>query len=168
MKEYIKGLISRIKIGRVLKYLLYMFLVLVLQTMAITQVRPAGVCAFVLPAAVVAVGMFEGSVWGTLFGLLMGLLTDMFYVESTLIYTILFPCLAFAAGFVAQFFLTRKFPAYIITAIAALLITGVVQMTATSLYDVWSFSMIRVVLLQTLWSIPVAALLYIPTASWIE
>lgn len=167
MKEYVKGLLKRIDVIRFLKYLLYLFLMLVLQTMVITHFRPAGICAFVLPAAVVGVGMFEGAVWGTLFGLALGLLSDMFFVGSSFTYALVFPVLAFFAGFMAQFFMTRKFPAYIVLCVAALLITGGVQMLVTAVNDVWSVSMIRVVLLQTLWSIPVAALLYLPPAWWL-
>ena len=50
-----KDLLAKINLRRFLLYALYLFLVLVFQNMALTQIRPLGVCPFMLPAAVVAV-----------------------------------------------------------------------------------------------------------------
>ena len=115
-----KELLAKINLRRMLLYALYLFLVLIFQNMALTQIRPLGVCPFMLPAAVVAVGMFEGASWGAIFGLLMGIFADMFYVESTVGFTLLFPAIAFAVGFVSQFFINRRFFAYMVAACAAL------------------------------------------------
>lgn len=168
MKDYIKKLLNKDIYIRTLWYLLYMFIVVLVQTMVLTHIRVAGVCAFILPTAAVAVGMFEGSTWGTLFGLLMGIITDMFFVESTVMYTMLFPAIGFATGFVSQFFINRRFLSYMVSSAAALLITGFVQMLGVSVSDVWSISMIGTVLLETLWSIPIAAVVYLPPAKWID
>ena len=111
-----KELLAKINLRRLLLYALYLFLVLIFQNMALTQIRPLGVCPFMLPAAVVAVGMFEGASWGAIFGLLMGIFADMFYVESTVGFTLLFPAIAFAVGFVSQFFINRRFFAYMVAA----------------------------------------------------
>lgn len=151
-----------------LLYALYLFLVLIFQNMALTQIRPLGVCPFMLPAAVVAVGMFEGASWGAIFGLLMGIFADMFYVESTVGFTLLFPAIAFAVGFVSQFFINRRFFAYMVAACAALLVTGVAQMLRVLVLEGWSFAFLSTVILQTLWSLPPAVLAYFPPAKWIE
>ena len=72
------------------------------------------------------------------------------------------------SGFISQFFINRRFFAFMGAALAGLLITGFVQMLHTAATDVFSLSMIPTALLQTLWSIPLAVLAYLPPARWIE
>lgn len=163
-----RELFAKINVKRLLKYTLYMFLSLVAQNMLFTQIRPFGVCPMVLPAVAVAVGMFEGATWGAVFSLIMGIFADMAFIENTVTFTILFPALSFAAGFVSQFYINRRFFAFMGVTLAALLVTGVVQMLKTAAMDVWAGSMITTVLLQTLWSLPPAVLAYFPPAEWIE
>ena len=163
-----RELFAKINVKRLLKYALYMFLSLVTQNMLFTQIRPFGVCPMVLPAVAVAGGMFEGATWGAVFSLIMGIFADMAFIENTVTFTILFPALSFAAGFVSQFYINRRFFAFMGVTLAALLVTGVVQMLKTAAMDVWAGSMITTVLLQTLWSLPPAVLAYFPPAEWIE
>lgn len=163
-----RELFAKINVKRLLKYALYMFLSLVAQNMLFTQIRPFGVCPMVLPAVAVSVGMFEGATWGAVFSLIMGIFADMAFIENTVTFTILFPALSFAAGFVSQFYINRRFFAFMGVTLAALLVTGVVQMLKTAAMDVWAGSMITTVLLQTLWSLPPAVLAYFPPAEWIE
>ena len=168
MKVSFNELFKRIDIRRGLKYALYMFVCLVCQNMLFTQFRLFGVCPMVLPAVAVAVGMFEGATWGAVFGLIMGLFADMAFIENTVIFTILFPALAFASGFVSQFFINRRFFAYMGAAAVGLLVTGVFQMLGTFAADGWSSAMPAVVILQTLWSLPPAALAYFGPAKLIK
>lgn len=163
-----KELLEKINVKRILQYWLFMFLSLMVQNMLFTQLRPFGVCPLVLPAVAVAVGMFEGAVWGAVFSLIMGYFADMAFVENTILFTITFPALSFAAGFVAQFFINRRFFAFMGAAFIGILVTGIVQMLKTAAMDAWAGSMITTVILQTLWSMPPAALAYFPAAEWIE
>lgn len=164
----VKDFFSAKNIKRLLKYALYMFLALITQNMLFTQIRPLGVCPLVLPAVAVAVGMFEGAAFGAVFSLIMGFFADMAFIENTTTFTILFPALAFASGFVAQFFINRRFFAYMGAAFVGLLATGIVQMLKTSAMDAFAPVMLVTVFLQTLWSMPPAVLAYYPPAEWIE
>ena len=163
-----REILSRIKVRRVLRYALYMFLALLTQNMLFTQLRIAGVCPMILPAVAVAVGMFEGSTWGAIFSLIMGVFADMAFVENTILFTVLFPALAFASGFISTFFINRRFFAFMGAALLGLLVTGLVQMMRTVAVDTFSAVMFRTVILQTLWSLPFAILAYLPPARWIE
>ena len=163
-----KELLAKLNIRKTFGYVLYMLLVLVFQTMFLTQIRPLGVCCMFLPAAVVAVGMFEDPVPGAVFALILGVFADMAFVENVVLFTVLFPVLSFATGFVCRFFINRRFFAFIFTSIAALAVTAVVQMVRTALSDAWSISMLPTVVLQVLWSIPPAILSYFGPAKWIN
>ncbi len=163
-----KELFAKLNIRKILGYALYMLLVLIFQTMFLTQIRPIGVCCMFLPATVVAVGMFEDPVPGAVFALILGVFADMAFVENVVLFTVLFPVLSFATGFVCRFFINRRFFAFIFTSIAALAVTAVVQMVRTALSDAWSISMLPTVVLQVLWSIPPAILSYFGPAKWIN
>lgn len=168
MNINLKEIFSPQNVKRLLQYALYMFLSLMAQNMLFTELRPLGVCPMVLPAVAVAVGMFEGATWGAVFSLIMGIFADMAFVENTVTFTVLFPALSFVTGFVAQFFINRRFFAYMGATLIALLATGIVQMLKTAALDAWSATMLVTVLLQTLWSLPPAVLVYYPPAEWID
>ena len=163
-----KELFENINIGKILKYLLFMFLSLTAQNMVLGQIRIAGVAVMVLPSVAVAVGMFEGAAWGAVFSLVMGIFADMSFVENTTAFALLFPALAFFSGFVSQFFINRRFFAFMGLSAGALLLTGVYQMVRTLAGDVWHASMLVTVAMQTLISIPPSALAYFPPARWIK
>ena len=168
LKLIFKGFFTEHRLRRILQYGLYMLIVLLCQNMFFSELRLLGVCPMILPAAAVAVGMFEGATWGAVFSLIMGIFSDMAFVENTIAFTVLLPLLAFGAGFVSQFFINRRFFAYMLTAVAGLLITGLFQMEMVALADQFSLSMLTTVLWQTLWSLPAAVLEYFPPARWIE
>ena len=159
-------MMPKVEWKQVLRNVLYIFLCLLVQTMLLSRFRIAGTCPYALPAAAVALGMFEGPIGGVLYSLVLGYFADMAFVENTVLFTVLFPALAFAAGFIAQFFINRRFFAYMGAALLGLAITALGQMLHTSTMDGFSGVMLSTVLLQTLWSLPLAALAYIFPARW--
>lgn len=159
---------KRIDVKRAVKYWVYMFVCLLCQNMLFTRLRILGVCPMVLPAAAVAVGMFEGAVWGGIFSLILGVFADMAFVENTVLFTVVFPALAFVSGFISHFFINKRFFAYMGAAAVGLLATAIAQMMGIFAIDGWSSAMPLTVALQTIWSLPFAALAYFPPAKWIK
>ena len=150
-----------------LRYALFMLLTLMAQNMILSHFRLFGSCPMV-PAVAVAVGMFEGATLGPLFSLIMGIFADMSFVEHTIFFALVLPALSFAAAFVSQFFINRRFFAFMGITLAALFITAVLQMLKTLAGDTWSGAMLSTVIVQTLWSLPFSAVAYFPPAKWIK
>ena len=161
-----KDILEKIDLNRVLKYLLFMFLALMAQNMVLSHIRPFGVRPMILPAVAAAVGMFEGATWGPVFSLVMGYFADMSFVENKIFFLVLLPALSLLSAFVSQFFINRRFFAFMGIAFAELLITALLQMLKTLAGDVWSTDMLTVAVLQTLFSLPPAALAYFLPARW--
>ena len=159
-----KDFLDRIDFGKVAKYTVYMLLCLILQNIIFTQLRLFDVCPMVLPAVAVAMGMFEGAIWGPLFSLVLGIFADMAFVENTIFFTLVFPAISFAAAFVSNFFINRRFFAYMGAAVFGLLITAAGQLLKTAASDSFSMIMVTTAVLQTIWSLPFAVLAYYPPA----
>lgn len=164
MKEFI----PKINLRKVLLYALYIFVTLVVQDMLLSQFRIFGVCPMVLPAAAVAAGMFEGATLGSVIAIVLGIFADMAFPESSVAFTLLFPALSFAAGFISQFYINKRFFAFMLASLGALLVTASVQMLHVMVRDSFSLVMLSTVALQTLWSLPFAVLTYFPPAKWIN
>ena len=161
-----KDLLEKIDLNKVLRYLLFMFLTLMAQNMVLSHIRPFGVAPLVLPAVAAAVGMFEGATWGPLLSLLMGYFADMSFVENRVFFLVLLPSLSLMSAFISQFFINRRFFAFMGLAFLASLITALLQMLKTLAGDAWGMEMLKVALLQTLFSMPFAALAYPLPAKW--
>ena len=161
-------LLGQLYIKKILRYALYLVLALIIQNMIFARIKIMGVCPFWLPAVVVGVGMFESPGAGVAFGLIMGFFADMAFIENTILFTVLFPALAFFSSFLSQFYINRRFFAFMGLALAAEFATAFVQMLFCFVGDTWSSELINTALLQTLWSMPFAALAYVPPARWIN
>ena len=159
-----KDFFEKINVGKLARYGIYLLAVLIMQNILFTQLRIIGVCPMFLPAVAVAMGMFEGATWGPLFSMLMGIFADMAFVENTVFFTLLFPAISFTAGFLSSFFINRRFFAYMGAATLGLLATAAGQLLKTAASDSFSTIMISTAILQTLWSLPFAALAYFPPA----
>ena len=154
-------LINREKLRRALLYLLYMLLCLLAQDSIFANLRLFGVNMLFLPAAVVAVGMFEDGVWGAVFGLVMGFLADISY-DNTALFTALFPALGFFSGVLSRWYVNRRFFAYMCLALFALALTAVFQFLGLALEGHSLPAMAWVGLWQVVFSLPAAAVLYFP------
>ncbi len=162
MQEFLE----KIDLNKVLRYLLFIFLTLMAQNMVFSHIRPFDVCPLVLPAAAAALGMFEGATWGPLMSMVMGYFADMSFVEHRVFFLLVLPGVSLLSAFMSQFFINRRFFAFMGVALICLLITGTLQMVKTLAGDAWSTDMLSVVVLQTLISLPVSALAYPLPARW--
>ena len=157
---------EKIDLNKVLRYLVFMFLCLMAQNMVFGHIRPFGVRPMLLPAVAAAGGMFEGATWGPLFSLLMGYFADMSFVEHRVFFLLLLPALSLFSAFMSQFFINRRFFAFMGVAFLAELITALMQMLKTLAGDAWCTDMLVVAVLQTAFSMPPAALAYFLPERW--
>ena len=150
------------KLRRGVIYAAYMLLVLMVQNAILSRVVLFGAKAMILPAAVVAVGMFEGGVWGALFGLAAGLFADK-ALGYTVLFTALLPVFGFFSGLLSRYFVNKRFFAYIIVSLAAFILTALCQM-----FPLWAFmgqdvrALFYTAAMQVLLSLPLAVPLYFP------
>lgn len=149
------------KIKRALLYALYMSLVLLVQDALFSNISIFGVRAMFVPAAAVAVGMFEGGVWGAVFSLALGFLADISF-GNTALFVALFPCIGFASGALSRYLVNRRFFAYMCLALLALALTAAFQFLGLALEGQSLPALAWVGLWQVVFSLPVAALLYFP------
>lgn len=161
-----KDLLEKIDLHKTLRYLLFLFLSLMAQNMVLSHVRLFGVCPMVLPAVAAAVGMFEGATWGPLFSLLMGYLADMSFVEHRVFFLLLLPALSLFSAFMSQFFINRRFFAFMGICLLTQLATALLQMLKTLSGDAWCREMLVVALVQTAFSLPFSAPAYFLPAKW--
>lgn len=146
-----------------LEYAVYLLLAMLLQGLLFSRLSIFGVKGFVLPAAVVAAGMFLGGMRGAVFGICLGLVTDMSYTESSFMYTIVFALIGFGAGFASEFYINKSFLVFMVISVIAVLLSGLAQYLAAVIFGGAELVQgIVTVLLQTALSIPPMALLYLP------
>ena len=72
-----RDLIRKDRLRSILLLALYLALTLLVQNTLFAKLRIWGVHAIVLPALMVAVGMFRGPVWGGVFGIFAGVFANM-------------------------------------------------------------------------------------------
>ena len=133
---------------------------MLLQGLLFSRLSIFGVKGFVLPAAVVAAGMYLGGVRGAVFGICLGLVS---YTESSFMYTIVFALIGFGAGFASEFYINKSFLVFMVMSVIAVLLSGLAQYLAAVIFGGAELVQgIVTVLLQTALSIPPMALLYLP------
>ena len=117
-----------------LEYAVYLLLAMLLQGLLFSRLSIFGVKGFVLPAAVVAAGMYLGGVRGAVFGICLGLVTDMSYTESSFMYTIVFALIGFGAGFASEFYINKSFLVFMVMSVIAVLLSGLAQYLADVIF----------------------------------
>ena len=141
------------KIRKALWYLLCIIISISLQNLLCARVAIFGVHAFFIPVVIIAFGVFEGAVWGASLGLVAGYFCDITMLESTVLFMVLFAAMGFAAGFLSEFIINRRFFSYIVLAILGLLATAICQIV-----PLWIFlstplgHLLPTLLLQVIWS----------------
>ena len=151
------------KLRVILEYAVYMMLVMLLQSLLFSKISIFGAKGFIIPAAAVAAGIYLGGVRGAVFGIFLGLFTDMSFPETTVLFTVLIPMIGFGAGLASEFYINKSFFAFMIFSIAAILLTGLVQLAAALISGGTEIvAGLVTVLLQTLLSILPVMLLYLP------
>ena len=150
-------LIDLEKIRRAILYLLAIGVTLWLQTSVFSRVAPLGVKPMFAPVIVAAIGLWEGGVWGAVLGLVTGAACDMALAGSTALFLVLLTLFGFFSGVLADYFINRRFFAFLLLSAAALLLTAACQ-----IFPLWVFrgaaisELWPVALLQAAWSLPFA------------
>jgi len=159
-------LIDLAKLRRAIVYGLLLAAVFILQNLICSRIALLGVRALFVPVAVVAIGMFEGGVWGGLLGLVAGYFCDLGFCENTILFTVLFPALGFFSGAFSKYFLHRGFLTFLVLSAVALLIVSGCQMFRFLFFvDTNKWTVLKTGLLQVLWSLPFAVVVYYPCQS---
>lgn len=114
-----------------------------------------------VPAVVVAVGMFEGGTWGAVFGLVTGYFCAMGYPETGLLFAVLFALIGFGAGMLAAYLINNGIFPFLVTCLAAFLLTAFCQMFRLWIFHGASFwRLLAVALGQSVFSLPFAVPYY--------
>lgn len=159
-------LIDLSKLRRAIVYALVLVIVFIVQDLLAARIPLWGVRPMLIPATVVAIGLFEGGLWGGFVGLAAGYFMDLGYIESTVLFTILLTVVGFFSGVLGKYLLHKGFLSYMTLALTATILVTLIQMfsflffTDTNAWAVW-----RTGLIQILWSLPWAVPLYFPCRS---
>lgn len=169
-------LIDLSKLRRAIVYAVTLTVVLTLQNLIIGRIPFFGVRALMVPAAVVAVALFEGGLWGGIFGLAAGYFMDMAYADHLVLFTILLPTAGFFAGALGKYMLHKGFVSFMALALVTLATAAFLQMfrflfflnedtrTFRALYlgahSAWP--VLRTGLLQVVWSLVWSIPVYFP------
>ena len=138
-------LINKDKVHRALWCALYMAVTLLLQNTVFAHIALFGVHAMFVPAVVVAVGVFEGGTWGAVFGLITGY----------------FCAIGFGAGMLAAYLINNGIFPFLVTCLAAFLLTAFCQMFRLWIFHGASFwRLLAVALGQSVFSLPLAVPYY--------
>jgi len=145
------------KIRKAIVYLAVIIITVGFQTLVMSRISVFGAKAMIVPALVVAIGMFEGGVWGGMLGIVTGVLLDDALSSSAITFTVLMPVVGFLSGFLSELCINRKLVPCIVLCAAAFLAAAVCQALPLWLSGVARISaLLPVVGLQTLYSLPFA------------
>ena len=122
-------LIDLSKLRRAIVYGLLLAGILLVQNHIAARVPILGVRPLLIPAMVVAVGLFEDGMWGGMLGLAAGYFTDMASADHLVLFTILLSAAGFFAGALGKYMLHKGFVSYLFLAALALSVAALGQMS---------------------------------------
>jgi len=159
-------LIDLSKLRRAIIYALLLLVIFVLQDLLVARITIRGVHAMLIPAAIVAIGLFDGGLWGGFVGLAAGVFMDMGYTEHVFLFTVLLAAVGFFAGVLGKYLFHKGFFSYMtLFAMAMIVITFCQMFRFLFLTDTAALAVIRTGLIQVLWSLPWAVPIYFPCRS---
>ena len=143
------------KVRKALWYILCIAVTISLQNLLFARVEIFGVHPLFVPVIVIAIGVYEGAVWGAAMGLITGYFFDMTLLDSTALFMVLLAAMGFAAGFLTEFLINRRFFSYFVLSLAALAATALCQVVPLWIFKGTPFGqLLPTMLLQILWSCP--------------
>ena len=168
-------LIDLSKLRRAIVYALLLAVLFILQNLILARITVFGVHALIVPAAVVAIGLFEDGLWGGIVGLAAGYFSDM-ATQNVVMFTVLLAAAGFLAGALGKYMLHKGFMSYMTLALLVLALTAFCQMfrflfladadakAFHSLYlgGTFAWRVLRTGLIQTAWSLVWAVPVYFP------
>lgn len=148
------------KIRRAILYTLLLAVLYILQDACLSHIHPFGVKALFVPAAIVTISMFEGSIWGAVFGLISGFFGDLCFSENLILFTILFLVIGLFSGLMAEHVVDKSFLAFLFLDLLVLLAVSVCQMIPLWIAGSSLWPIGKIALLQILWSLPFTMPIY--------
>jgi LytS/YehU family sensor histidine kinase len=119
-----------------------------------------------VPAVVVAIGLFEGGAWGGLLGLAAGSFCDMGSSEQLILFTVLFPAVGFFSGVLGKYLFNRSLVSYMALFLLMMTVITACQMFPFLFFaDTEAWAVWRTGLIQIFWSLPWAVPIYFPIKS---
>lgn len=159
-------LIDLTKLRRAVVYGLLLVVIFTLQDLLIGRITLRGVHPMLMPAAVVAVGLFDGGLWGGFVGLAAGFFMDMGYPEHVCLFTVLFTAAGFFSGVLGKYLLHKGFISYMALFTVCMAAVTFCQMFRFLFFtDTDTRAVLRTGLIQFLWSLPWAVPVYFPCKS---
>lgn len=156
-----KDILDFRKIRLLLAYTVYLLIAVFLQDTLFSSVKVFNVKPFLIPAAVCAVGLYEGANTGAFFGFFIGLIADRI-MGSGILLSLIMPLEGFFSGVLSRWFINKSFPAYMALATVMNLICGAFQgITTMFLHAQYYLLLILMkIILQALVSLPFAVIFF--------
>ena len=154
-------LINKDKVHRALWCALYMAVTLLLQNTVFAHIALFGVRAMFVPAVVVAVDEFKGGHLAPEVGLVAGYFGAMGYPGTGMLFAVLFAVIGFGSGMLADYLINNSLLPFLVTCLAAFLLTAFCQMFRLWIFHGASFwRLLAVALGQSVFSLPLAVPYY--------
>lgn len=159
----ILDVINIVKVRKAVLCGLLLLAFVLLQDIVLARVVILGVRPFITPIAVAAAGFFNGGVWGAVCGIAAGIITDDALNGPAVMMTMVFPVIGFFSGALPLFLVSRRFSAFAMISVGAMLITVFCQMFRYLVFtDTALLPMLLTALMQLAWSVPFIFAVYFP------